>query len=284
MSYCRNYNSLALIIAGFILLNLPCLVRGQSDYRSPKVEALLKPLGPANSALVYTPKKSTKAYKNMEQRLKNADTTVLKLLMEEVANIGFLQQTQHSLAPTTAYRTYRLYEAFQIVGTNATPIFSQLTNEFVSGKSAWGAGCGLMAVGEKGWLVLIQGLTNSNAKVQLAALDAMHHAQRTDAILAFPHLAQLATNSFVSHTIRREAEHSMVGLDVNPQMKIPVLLNIAETATNVFDKLAAIAAFKLNNITNAEVLSFLEQASHDENKRVRHTSIMVLKELKEDAH
>jgi hypothetical protein len=45
-------------------------------------------------------------------------------------------------------QTCRIYEAFQIVGTNATPLFPDLKNEFLSGTSVWGSECGLLVIGK----------------------------------------------------------------------------------------------------------------------------------------
>src|SRR5579859_1789571 len=105
------------------MLLLPQVCRAQSDHRNPKVEALLGPLGTATDSSVYDPKdKSSKDYREMVEKLKNADTQTLRLLMDEVTNIGVLEKSEPTgLSGISAYRAYRINEAFQIVGTNGAP-------------------------------------------------------------------------------------------------------------------------------------------------------------------
>ena len=255
------------------------MCHAQSDYRNPKVEAFLQPLGPAKGPSVFnSADKSSKKYKRMVSQLQNADSDTLQLLMSEVTNIGALNKTNILLRGKAQFRAFRLGKAFAIIGTNAAPLLSKLRNQFLSG-NAWAAECGLLYIGEDAWPVLLQGLTNSNVQVQLAAMDAMHYAQHTNAVLAFPYLSEILTNRFASSLVRSAAEASLVQLAVDPKLKVPVWVQMGGVVTNEIDKRVAISQIWHAGVINKEVREFLDESSHDSDERTRSLATKVLQEL-----
>jgi hypothetical protein len=253
------------------MLLLPQVCCAQSDHRSSEVEALLAPLGTATDSSVYDSKdQSSKDYREMVEKLKKADAQTLRLLMDEVANIGVLEKGEPTgLSGIPAYRAYRINEAFQIVGTNAAPLFRELKSEFLSGKSIYASESGLLAVGNDGWSILFQGLTNSNLRVQIAASAIMSLATGTNALVAFPYLSNFATNYSVPSELRESAVLSIVDLTIAPKTKLPILILAVKGNTNVIIRIEAIKEIGRLGIHNEEVRTCLEEMGKDQNKYVR---------------
>jgi hypothetical protein len=253
------------------MLLLPQVCSAQSDHRNPKVEALLGPLGTATDSSVYDPKdQSSKDYREMVEKLKNADTQTLRLLMDEVTNINVLEKSEPTgLSGISAYRAYRINEAFQIVGTNAAPLLPELKGEFLSGKSIYASESGLLAIGKDGWSILFQGLTNSNLRVQIATVAIMSLATGTNALVAFPYLSNFATNYSAPSELRVSAVESIVDLAVMPKTKLPILIQAVKGNTNVEIRIEAIKEIGRLGIYNEEVRTCLEETGKDQNKYVR---------------
>ena len=273
----------AFILASVTLLLLPRLCGAQSDDRSPDVETLLAPLGAATNSSVYDPPdESSRDYKRMVDRLHKANAKTLRLLMEEVTNVGALEKGHIYIKlneGNLAYRAFRLGQAFKIAGTNAAPLFPELTGEFLSGKSAWGAECGLLFIGDDAWPVFLQGLTNSDQRVQVAAMSGISYAPPDDALPALSYLCRFATNQSEPFSFRQFAERSIGDSHINPQFKVPALIKVGESETNWFNKGVIIYFIGEygNGIKDARI--FLEQTSKDTNRVVRAASEKALREL-----
>jgi len=253
------------------MLFLPQVCRAQSDHRNPEVEALLAPLGTATDSSVYLSKdQSTKGYREMVERLTKADTQTLRLLMDEVTNINVLEKSEPTgLSGISAYRAYRINQAFQIVRPNTAPLLPELKSEFLSGKSVYASECGLLAIGKDGWSILLQGLTNSDLRVQTAAVAIMSLATATNASIAFPHLSNFATNYSTPSELRISAVESIVDLAVTPKSKLPILIHVVTGDTNVEIRCEAIKEIGRLGIYNEEVRTCLEETGKDQNKYVR---------------
>jgi hypothetical protein len=203
--------------------------------------------------------------------------------MEEVTNIGALEKGQIYIKEgDLAYRAYRLAEAFTIAGTNAAPLFPQLRDEFLSGRSVWGAECGLLFIGSDAWTVFLQGLTNSDRKVRVVAMSGMSfsNAPPSSAALAFPYLCRFATNESEPLAFRQFAERCIGSLAVRPEVKVPALISIAEVETNWFSKCVVIDEIGSAGLDNKDVREFLERTSKDKNEHVRAFCEKALRELK----
>jgi DNA-binding Lrp family transcriptional regulator len=263
------------------LLLLPQVCCAQSDHRNPRVEALLAPLGAATDSSVYLSKgQSSKDHKEMVEKLEKADIQTLRLLMDEVTNIGVLEKNESTgLSGISAYRAYRINEAFQIVGTNAAPLLPELKSEFLSGKSIYASESGLLAIGEDGWSILFQGLTNSNLRVQIATAAIMSLATGTNVSVAFPYLSHFATNYSTPSELRISAVESIVDLTVAPKTKLPILIQAVKGDTNIEIRCEAIKEIGRLGIYNEEVQKCLERAGKDQNEHVRVAVETALQEL-----
>jgi HEAT repeats len=253
------------------MLVLAQICHAQSNLCNLEVETLLKPLGTATDLSVYDQKdQSSKGYREMVDKLKNADSQTLRLLMDEVTNIGVLEKAQPTaLSGISAYRAYRINEAFQIVGTNAAPLLPELKNEFLSGKSIYASESGLLAIGKDGWAILFQGLTNSNLRVQIAAAAIMSLATGTNALIAFPYLSNFATNYSAQSELRVSAVESIVDLAVASKIKLLILIQSVRSNTNVEVRIEAIKEIGRLGIYNDDVRTCLEEMGKDQNKYVR---------------
>jgi hypothetical protein len=250
----------------------------EPDQRSPIVETLLAPLGPATGPEVYGPDTSSPDYQQMAQRLRSRDHKVLQSLMDEVTNVGVLEKSQPlGLSGTFAYRVYRVSEAFQIAGTNANSLFPALKEGFLSGTSVYASEGGLLAVGGDAWPALLEGLTNSNPRVRVASIASMRLAVGTNAIHAFPYLSRVATNyssnsssvSDEASLFRLAAAQSLCGLAVESQVKLPILIHIANAEPDNSIRCIAILAIGKLGTYNDEVRELLRLASEDQNEKIR---------------
>ncbi|HUA37126.1 MAG TPA: hypothetical protein VMA35_01865 [Candidatus Sulfopaludibacter sp.] len=248
------------------------------------METLLAPLGTATNDSVFSPDESTKDYKRMVEQLRNPNTETLQILMEEVTNVGAVQGGQLYIKITKGdlvYRAYRLGEAFQIVGTNAAPLFPELRSEFLSGRSTWGSECGLLFIGAEAWPVFLEGLTKRNQQVQIAAMSGLSFSNVPPSIaqLAFPYLCRFATNLSESVLFRGFAQRSIVELAVKPEIKNPALMRITNVETNWFNRCVIIDEIGYAGFDNKDVRQFLGRTSKDENKHVREMSEKALRLL-----
>jgi hypothetical protein len=260
----------------------PFVCRAQSDHQSSDVEALLAQLGAATnfSTAYVTPDTSSRDYKRMVDQLRAASPKTLRLLMEEVTNISVLEKGHIYITNgDLAYRAYRLSEAFKIAGTNAAPLFPELRSEFLSGRSAWGAECGLSFVGSDAWPVFLQGLTNSEQRVQVAAMSGISEAPSSDALAALPYLCGFATNQSKPPEFRDFADRCIGTSHIKPQAKVPSLVKIGETETNWEIKVTIIYFIGEYGGGNKEARDFLERTSKDKNRWVRSMSEKALREL-----
>lgn len=263
-------------------LFLPLVCYAQAAYRTPEIEALLAPLGAAtNSSTAYhRPDKSSKDYERMVDRLRAANSKTLQLLMEEVTNVGALEEGQiYIKGEDLAYRSYRLAQAFKIAGTNAAPLFPELRSEFLSGRSAWGAECGLLFIGSEAWPVFREGLTNSDKRVQVAAMDGISYAPSANALRAVPIVLGFATNETESVLFRQWAESFIGKSHIKPQIKVPLLITIGEKETNWFNRCVIIDYIGFYGTNNNTTRRFLERTGKDKNREVRALSRKALREV-----
>ena len=268
----------AIIIAWYVsisILSAP-VDSHASGYQNTNEEALLEQIQPLGGQV---PDKSSASYEDAFIKLRHPNAQTLQLLMDEVTNIGVLEKRHSYSSQEAADRIYRIRQAFDVVGTNAAPLFPDLKAEFLSGKSVSASALGLLAIGDDGWPVLLGGLTNTNPRVRLAAVNAMRCAKETNASLAFPYLCDFATNSLESSLLRREAAESIEGIGVDPQLKIPVLIYIGKSDSDFSIRCMAIQAIGQTGVYDNDVRKFLEQASKDKNHYVRLAVETALKEL-----
>lgn len=274
----RKVLTTILAVGAMFSLTLTC--RARDEHRNPAVEALLKPLGSANGPSVYTPDRDSMAYKQLVKQLRNANGRTLQLLMDEVTNVGVLEENQQfELSGSPAYRVYRLGEAFQVVGTNAAPLLDQLESEFLSGRSVYGSECGLLAIGQDGWSVLLRGLTNSDLRVQVAAAAIMGSAKGGTASLAFPYLSHFATNQSASTQLKRASVMSIIDMPVSAKKKIPILIEVAKNDKNVGLRAEAVKALGPLGVGDTSAREFLKEALKDKNHYVRLAASTAIKEL-----
>jgi len=211
-------------------------------------------------------------------KLKSPDVQTLRLIMVEIQDIGRLEQKQ--LFVDAANRIYPLRKAFEIMGTNLVPLLPALRAEFLSGKSIGASGWALVFMGENGWPVLRQGLTNTNERVQLCSLEAMPYIKGTNAWLALPSLTSLLTNNL--DIVRMQAVAAVGKADVNSGEKIRLLLGVLDVETNYTVKCIAIKQLE-PFVDDAKVVSILERLSKDRNVSVRYNASNALLHV-EDKH
>jgi len=264
---------------------IPFVCRAQlnpRNYRDAEVEALLAPLGAATNVSVYHLRDQTsRGYKQMVEELKEASPETLRLLMTEITNVGVLEKDiPLGLKGNAAFRAYRLSEAFRIAGTNVTSLFSALTNEFLSGRSVYGSESGLLALGSASSPIFLQGLTNSDLRVEAASSEAMSFVKGSDALLGFPYLCDLLKNRSLPLQLRAGSIQS-IRESINPKMAVPVLLQIAQTETNVMLRCLAIKGLNPPGPFTNSVLGFLRRALEDRERTVRLTAGNVLQEIRD---
>ena len=235
-----------------------------SAYSSSQIQDLLDPLTDETN-------EGSVAYTNAVARLKTPDTQTLQVIMREVQDIGVLERKQSF--DEAGNRTFVLRKAFEIMGTNLTPLLPQLRSEFLSGNSIGASGWALIAVGADGWCVLRQGLTNVNLRVELASLESMPYVKGTNAWLALPSLRTLLTNEL--YVVRTQCIMAIGQTDLNPEAKIKLITHALEAETNFTVKCFAIKELEqFGNNTN--VMPIIEQMKNDDNASVRNTASNVL--------
>ena len=255
----------------------------QFDNQDSRVETLLSPLGHGtNETIIEQPERASKKYKEMVSKLRNPNSGALQLLMEEVTNIGVLEKKGKSgkllgMTGDALYRYNRIYKAFQIAGTNAEPLFSQLTNEFLTGRSVYASQAGLLAIGTNTSMpVFIQGLTSSLPRVQVASAAVLRRSKGTNALSALPYLFGFATNRSAPEELRFISVQSLAQSGISPEVKIPALIQITQVDTNYVFKCLAIEGIGNIGVSNKLIHRFLEQEMKDSNRVVRLAATNVL--------
>lgn len=279
----RNPLLPTLIIAAMLLVSSGSITKAEPGNRDPNVEALLAPLGPATNVSafgIFDPDKSSPAYKRMVETLSHPDARVFQVLMTEVTNVGVLEKTSPiGLKGEAAPRATRLFQAFRIMGTNVVSLYPQLTNEFLSGRSVNVAANGLSKMGEMGWRVLVDALTNSQPRIQVAAAAVMQYVKGKYALEALPYLYSFTTNSSAPKLLRIGSEESIVNCGIDSTIKVPMLIQIADTDTNTEIRCLAIDGIGQVGVDSKVVRIFLQRVSNDSNGSVRNFATNALDEL-----
>jgi hypothetical protein len=246
------------------LLLLACGVKCTNS--DSHIQALLEPLALTNKASID--------YTTAVARFQHPDRQTLQLIKVEIKSIGDLERKQNYLE--AANRTLSLRKAFEIAGTNLAPLLPDFGSEFLSGDSVGASGWALVTIGGDAWLTLLQGLTNTNLRVQLCAVEAMPYANGTNAALALPFLESFLTNK--SDILRIQSVDAIGQLAVDVKGKTNSLLHTMEVDTNITVRCMAIKA--LGRLGNSEnVIAILQQASKDKNASVRYAATTMLKEI-----
>jgi HEAT repeat protein len=214
-------------------------------------------------------------YTNVVAKFKHPDSNMLRLIEGEVQDIGRLEKQQRYSEASD--RIYMLREALLIAGTNLVPLRPKLETSFLSGNSIGASGWALVAIGPYGYPTLLCGITNVNARVRAAAVEAMPYVKGTNALKA---LSLLETLSNEPPTLHIQVIDSISKLDVNNDLKRIKLLQFAESETNVTAKCIAIKCIGQLGIDDAGIIEFLKQASKDANESVRYSANVALQNLK----
>jgi hypothetical protein len=213
-------------------------------------------------------------YTNAVMKLAHPDSNTLKAILDEVMAVGTLERMQKW--DEFGDRLFRLSKAFDRMGTNLTPLLSDLEVEFLSGDSVSASGRALLKIGGDAWTPLRQGLTNENSRVQLCAVETMAYAEGTNAVLALPFLRGFLTNDTENIQVQTVVTIGRMGIDI--KTKKTLLIQSIENVTNVTSKCMGLKA-PGGMGKDEDVITILKRASKDTNPTVRHTAAESLREI-----
>lgn len=214
----------------------------------------------------------TAEYTNAVVVFQHPDNATLRLIMAEVDYIGSLEKKEDYAG--AADRIFALRRAFELAGTNLEPLLPELRSKFLSGESVGASGWALVTMGENAWPILIQGLTNVNSRVQLAAVEAVASAKGTNAAVALPVLERLLAEK--SPLLRIQTLDTIGKLEVETKLKTPLLIRAVENETNITAKCIAIKGLANLAELNENAIKVLQRAQKDDNKSVRAAAAIAL--------
>lgn len=200
--------------------------------------------------------------------LRKMGTNVLPRLMIDVRRAGGIEATNRSAAATL---TREVAAAFEVLGSEANPLTSQLIDELQFGRSIVPSINGLMHIGgTEAGLGIVSALTNEEPYIHYNAASGLtlfaNNREVSDAA-AEPLLKLLHADS---PSMRAGAASTLGALRSKPELVLPELMSIAEQDLDLVVRSAALNAIGRFG-TNA---SFLESrieiiASGDQDFKMR---------------
>jgi len=159
--------------------------------------------------------------------LRQLGTNALPILLEKVKLVDQIGKTNRNAAHVLADE---LSAAFHVLGSNASPLFAELTAEFRAGRCLGNAPDALAQIGsDRAVRVIVEGLTNSNDTLKLSALGGLQTLKgnpfANQAVIPITLLLKEQTNSYV----RGVAVNTLGALAALPDVSIPALLTTAES-------------------------------------------------------
>lgn len=196
--------------------------------------------------------------------LRKMGTNVLPRLMIDVSRAGVIEATNRSAAATL---TREVAAAFEVLGSEANPLTSQLIDELQFGRSIVPSINGLMYIGgTEAGLGLVSALTNKEPYIHYNAASGLtlfgNNREVSDAA-AEPLLKLLHADS---PSMRAGAASTLGALRSKPELVLPELMSIAEQDLDLVVRstaLKAIGRFGTNGSSFEPRIELIATADQD---------------------
>lgn len=200
--------------------------------------------------------------------LRRYGTNALPLLMAEVREIGRIQARNPGAAMD---RKLQLMAAFKALGPMAEPLVPELIAEFRAARSLGIVPYALEMTGtEEAHRALIEGLTNANRQIRVAAIASIGSLKRhpVRARQAVPPLLQALKDR--CGVVRSLAVQMLGYLRADGETVVPWLLEVAETDPDAVIRAAAISSIERFGAVPQDAKARLERiAREDRDEHVR---------------
>lgn len=200
--------------------------------------------------------------------LRRAGTNTLPILMAEVNRIGMVGATN---IPEATHLKMKLQAAFEVLGSEASPLLPELITEFRAGRSLEVVPYAIAQIGgDQAGRALVEAITNRNPKIQASGVSAIQYFNNNQEVskVAVQPLVQLLQDR--SGPLRMMAANTLGRLRTAPHVVVPALLCTAEKDSDaVVRKIAlkAIACFGTNAISAQSKLTALAESDNDKGVR-----------------
>lgn len=212
------------------------------------------------------------------EKIRQLGTNILPQLMEKVRLVGQVESTNRTASLDD---TRRIARAFEILGSDATPLLPSLIKELQSGRSIGPSIAGLVSIGgTKAGLALVSELTNSDPVIRNWTMSVLSgfSTNRDVALAAVPLLLErLGDDSEFSRSLAA----SVLGyMNTNPKTVLPALVHVAEKDRDIVARCMAIKAIGHFGTNAISVRSNVENITRTEqDKQIKRISLLALKAI-----